>query len=106
MHRFSYINLATPKSRLAVWTLMTLAIYIAPFDWLKHLSLYGHLGWHKAPSIGLTRAYWYVLHGKFALAWHMNPLIFVVLGVGLPLLTIDALKLSRPNPLLYKNHSP
>lgn len=90
------ISLSTPRSRLGVWAILTTAIYIAPFAWLKHLSLYGHLGWRGSPSIGLTRAYWFTLHGQFHNAWQMNSLIFLVLLVGIPLLISDALKLKQP----------
>ncbi|NCS93156.1 MAG: DUF2752 domain-containing protein [Leptospira sp.] len=27
---------------------------------------------------GMTRAFWYILHGEFSEAWKMNPLVFVV----------------------------
>ncbi|HLC91423.1 MAG TPA: DUF2752 domain-containing protein [Candidatus Saccharimonadales bacterium] len=90
----SLISLTTPGSRLIVWAVLTMAIWIAPFNYLRHLSLYEHLGWHSAPSIGLTRAYWYVLHGQFSNAWNMNHLIYVILAVGIPLLVFDVYKLT------------
>lgn len=91
----SLITLATPESRLGVWALLTVAIWAAPFTWLTNLSLYGHLGWHSAPSIGLTRAYWLILHGKLTDGWRMNHIIVAILFIGIPLLAIDGFKLMK-----------
>ena len=55
---------------------------------LPDLSIWHRLGIHS-PSIGLTRAYRFVLHLHFTEAWRMNRLIFVVLAIGLPLLGKD-----------------
>ena len=30
---------------------------------------------------GMTRAFWYILHGEFSEAWKMNPLVFVVFPI-------------------------
>ncbi len=95
--KLSWLTLSTPQSRIGIWALLTIGIWAAPFSWLGQLSLYGRLGLDSAPSIGLTRSYWYVLHGDFTDAWHMNYLIFVVLAIGLPLLALDILKLIKWN---------
>lgn len=87
--------MATPQARLSLWALLTLIIYFARFNWLTNLSLYKFIGWESAPSIGLTRAYWLVLHGKLDAALDMNRLIIVVLIIGIPLLILDAYRLIR-----------
>jgi len=84
------LSLHTPRARLAVFSALTLAIYASRYHWLDHLSLWGALGIKHAPSIGLTRAYWLVLHGHPAAAWHRNPLIYLVLMFGLPMVIYDA----------------
>lgn len=87
--------LQTARGRLVVFTVLSLLIFLVPYHWLDHLSVWGHLGLSKMPSIGLTRAYWRFLHGNPVGAWHRNPLIYVVLIVGVPLLARDALTLAR-----------
>ena len=86
------ITLATARGRLLVVCLLTTTIYFAHYHWLDHLSLFGDLGIH-APSIGLTRAYWLILHGEPTAAWHRNALIYLVLVIGLPLLAKDLARL-------------
>ena len=82
------IGLRTPRGRLIFFALVTLAVFIAPISALSHLSLWQAL--HiPAPSIGLTRAYHYLLHGDVTAAYHRNRLIFLVLMVGLPILLKD-----------------
>jgi hypothetical protein len=88
------VGLQTPRGRLAFFGIASLLIFVAPYSWLAHLSLWQHLGL-PAPSIGLTRAYWQVLHLHFAAAWQRNHLIYVVLALGLPLLAWDAVKVWR-----------
>lgn len=91
----SAVTLATPEARLGVWLTLSLAIYFVPYRWLENLSLLKFLGWESAPSIGLTRAYRLLLHGQLDEAWAMNPLIVVVLVIGVPLLTADFIKVTR-----------
>lgn len=81
-------GLQTPRARLSVFLVLSLLIYLAPYQWLAHLSLWQAL--HiPSPSIGLTRAYHLLLHGDFAGAWERNRLIFVVVAIGVPLLVKD-----------------
>lgn len=56
-------------------------VFIVPYAWLSNLSLWQALGWESAPSIGLTRAYWLLIHGDPIAAWNRNPLIYAVLPV-------------------------
>jgi hypothetical protein len=72
-----------------VWAALTAVIYIVPFSWLANLSMYKAIGFEQAPSIGLTRAYWFLLHGKLHEAVAMNHLIFFVLAIGVPMLLYD-----------------
>jgi hypothetical protein len=94
------VTLQTPRGRLLAFALLSLLIYCARYSWLAHLSLWQDLGWRTAPSIGLTRAYWLLLHGHPVLAWRRNSLIYAVLAVGVPLLGYDCLKLA--SPLLHR----
>lgn len=87
------ISLQTPRGRLLFFIVASAAIFLTPYDVLGHLSIWQHVGFDRAPSIGLTRAYWLVLHLDISSAYSRNPLIFVVLAIGLPLLIKDALSI-------------
>jgi hypothetical protein len=95
------ISLRTARARLLSLSLVSVLVFVLPIRMLAHLSLWGHLGIH-APSIGLTRAYHYLLHGNIALASHQNPLIFVILLIGVPLIIKDMytvlIQLNRGKP--------
>lgn len=91
---FEVVGLQTPRGRLIFFALASLAIFVVPFHLLGQLSIWQRLG-IPAPSIGLTRAYWHLLHLDPGAAWDRNPLIFAVLAVGLPLLAKDAYKLHK-----------
>lgn len=84
------LTLRTARGRLIAFGFLTTLIFMSPYHWLAQLSLWQHIGWHGAPSIGLTRAYWLIIHGHPVAAWHRNPLIYAVLIVGIPLLVRDA----------------
>lgn len=60
---------------------ITCLVFVVPYAWLNNLSLWQALGWESAPSIGLTRAYWLLIHGDPIAAWDRNPLIYAVLSV-------------------------
>jgi hypothetical protein len=64
---------------VAIVTLFVLAV---PYEWLEssRLSLYERLG-IPSPSIGLTRAYWLLVRGRFDDAWDRNPLIYVTVVI-------------------------
>lgn len=94
-HHLELLSLNSPQSRLFWWAFLTFSIFVVPYHWLEDLSLYKTIGWESAPSIGLTRAYWLLIHGNPDAAVAMNSLILVVLVVGLPLLAVDALQLMR-----------
>ena len=89
------VSLQTPRGRLIFFGIVSLLVFIAPYEWLANLSLWQRLGFESAPSIGLTRAYWHVLHLDFYAAWERNKLIYVVLAIGLPLLARDILLVLR-----------
>lgn len=69
-------------------------IFVSPYDWFSHLSLWQRLG-IPSPSIGLTRAYWLLLHLDPVGAWERNKLIYAVLLVGVPLLLKDIFTIFR-----------
>jgi hypothetical protein len=86
------IGLHTPRGRILFFVAVSIAIFLTPYSFLAGLSLWQKIG-IDAPSVGLTRAYWHVLHLDFVQAWVRNPLIFAVIAVGVPLLVRDAHKL-------------
>jgi len=90
-----FLSLSNPQQRLGTWLILSVGIYLAKFEWLQNLSLLKAIGWESAPTVGLTRAYWLVLHGKFEEALAMNSLIVAVLVIGIPLLVWDVAKLAR-----------
>jgi len=88
------IGLQTPRGRLTCFAAITAAIYVMPFSLLKHLSLWQLL--HvNSPSIGLTRAYWLIMHGSPVAAWHTNELIYLVLPVVLAISITDILRIRK-----------
>lgn len=89
------VSLSTPRARLWFWALATTVIFLLPYRFFENLSIWQHLGWENAPSIGLTRAYWLLIHGDISAAWDRNRLIFVVIAVGAPLLIMDMYKIAR-----------
>lgn len=89
------ISLQTPRGRLIFFGIISLLVFVAPYAWLAQLSIWQHVGLSSAPSIGLTRAYWHILHLDFYAAWERNKLMYVVLAVGLPLLLRDVWLLVR-----------
>ncbi len=88
------ISLQSPRGRIMFFVLASASICMVPYSLLSGLSLWQRLG-VDSPSIGLTRAYWQVMHFNFSAAWARNPLIFVVIGIGLPLLLLDARKIYK-----------
>ncbi|MCB9839950.1 DUF2752 domain-containing protein [Candidatus Nomurabacteria bacterium] len=97
MKRFfiELISLSTPRGRLSLWALVTLILYIVPYQLISHLSLWQKIGLENAPSIGLTRAYWLLIRGDFSAAWSRNKLIYLVVMVGGIILIIDLYKLFK-----------
>lgn len=82
------IGLSTSRGRLLFFAGASIIIFLLPVRTLAGFSLWNRMD-IPSPSIGLTRAYHYVLHGDFALAWQQNSLIFVVLIIGLPIIAKD-----------------
>lgn len=89
------IGLQTPTGRLIFFALASAIIFVLPQSLLGELSLWAKIGLENAPSVGLTRAYNHILHGNLAEAWARNPLIYIVLAVGVPMLVSDAVKLIK-----------
>lgn len=91
------IGLQTPVSRLTLISVITLCIYEISYQKLislPALSLYSRL--HiMSPSIGLTRAYWYLIHGQWSEAYNMNRLIYVVAVVIISILAVDSYKIVK-----------
>ncbi len=87
------IGLQSARGRLVFFCAATFIIFLVPYSLLGNLSLWQRLGLDWAPSIGLTRAYWLVLHLDFQAAWQRNPLIYAVMTVGFPLLIKDIITL-------------
>jgi hypothetical protein len=83
------VTLSTPRGRLMFVGIASSIIFVAPFAWVAHLSLWQRLGLDWAPSIGLTRAYWLFIHGHPRAAMAFNWLIIPVLIVGGTLLARD-----------------
>lgn len=88
------IGLQTPRGRLLFFGIVSGLMYVIPYSWLAHLSLWQYIG-VNSPSVGLTRAYWLLLHGSVTEAFVRNPLIFVVIALGLPLLCMDVFLLIK-----------
>lgn len=89
------ISLQTARGRLLFAGTAHLLLVIVPYHWLDNLSLYKHLGIHHSPSIGLTRAYWLILHSHLAESWQRNWMIFPVLAVGWSIVALDCYQLLR-----------
>jgi hypothetical protein len=87
------ISLSTPRGRLLFFIILTFFIFLTPYKYLSGLSLWQRIGWDWAPSIGLTRAYHMLIHGNFMGAWHRNPLIYLIITIGLMILAKDVYKL-------------
>lgn len=83
------ISLRTARGRVLFWLIATFILLWVPFSWLNDLSLWKRLGFDWAPSIGLTRAYWRLIHLDPVAAWEQNKLIFAVLAVWLPIMFQD-----------------
>ncbi len=88
------ISLQTPRGRLFVALTANIIIFSVPYHWLANLSLYKQLG-IDSPTIGLTRAYWLLLHGHLAEAWTRNWLIFPVMAVAWSIVALDVYSLGR-----------
>lgn len=95
------LGLSSSRGRVIFFVLVSTAIFLEPPAWPITFSVWQHLG-IEAPSIGLTRAYRYVLHGEFVQAWQQNKLIFVVIVVGGAVIAKDMLTLLRK----YKKVAP
>lgn len=91
------ITLQSARGRLGFAALAHTIILAVPFGWLSNLSLYKALGLDWMPSIGLTRAYWQLLHGHLTAAWEQNWLIFPVITVGWLIIVLDIYRLAKPN---------
>ena len=86
------LGLQTPRGRIIFFITITIGVFLAPYSWLEHLSIWQYL--HiPSPSIGLTRAYWLLLHLDPVEAWRRNPLIYLIVAIGAPILIRDCLKL-------------
>lgn len=73
------IGMQTPWGRLVLFFGVTFFLYIVSYSTLLSaptVSIYSRL--HvPSPSIGLTRAYWLLIHGDYDGAWNVNKLIYI-----------------------------
>ncbi len=90
------IGLQTPKSRLIVILFLHVALLAISYDFLEasRLSLYDRIG-IPSPSIGLTRAYWFLLHGNLPAAIDKNTLILLAAPVIWTITILDILKIIK-----------
>jgi len=77
------IGLSTARGRVTFVFAASVMVYFVPFRWLAGLSLWQRLGLDWMPSIGLTRAYWLLLHGRVDEARALNGLIVPVVAIAL-----------------------
>ena len=94
-----FLTLQKPEFRLGFFGLVTMVLLVTPYQFLEqhHLSLYERL--HiPSPSIGLTRAYWKLIHGDFSGAWQRNKLIYAVVCIVLGIVVKDILELISKRP--------
>ena len=84
------VTLSSARGRAHAFLSITGAVYLSPYSWLAHLSIWGAMGWKDAPSIGLTRAYWLLLHGQPVAAYARNGLIYPVLLIWIAIFLNDA----------------
>ena len=101
---FDIVGLRTPAGRLLFFAIASVFIFAVPQRWLGELSIWSRIGFENAPSVGLTRAYQHVLHLNLSAAWERNPLIFLVIAVGVPLLVTDAFNLLKKQNKLFFLH--
>lgn len=93
------VCLRTAKARFIVFASISCLLYMLPYSLIERakLSLYERM--HiPAPSIGLTRAYWKLIHGDLAGAWHRNKLIYVVVGIIIGIMVADLVTLLKKKP--------
>jgi len=83
------IGLSTARGRVIFVFTASVVVYFVPFRWLGGLSLWQRLGLDWVPSIGLTRAYWLLLHGRLDEALELNWLILLVVVLAGMLLAKD-----------------
>ncbi|HTE57313.1 MAG TPA: DUF2752 domain-containing protein [Verrucomicrobiae bacterium] len=99
------VTLGTPQGRVLAWLAATTIVFIVPFSWLSNLSLWQRLGFDWAPSIGLTRAYWLLIHGHPAAALDRNFLIVPVCVVGLVVIAGDIYRIKQSTILGKKSYT-
>ncbi|MDQ3159382.1 MAG: DUF2752 domain-containing protein [bacterium] len=89
------IGFQTPKARLAAFGLIvSYLVFTTKFNinLLPSLSVYGRLGMNS-PSIGLTRAFKFLLKGDLQAAWSMNWIIFIFIPIFVTIIIIDVHRL-------------
>lgn len=91
-----WISLDNPKSRLVCLGGGLGLLLLWPtqqLNWLPIRSVWESIFGIKPYSSGLTRSLSLIMHGQFELAWQMNPLGYVVIGIIGAILVKDSLKL-------------
>ena len=99
LQKFLYvISLSKPLSRIIVFSLGLIILFILPTDKLHYLpirSVYESLFNFKPYSSGITRAVSRLLHGDIIGAWEFNPLVYLIMPITLFILIRDILYLIR-----------
>jgi hypothetical protein len=88
------VGLQTARGRVLFFGFASFWIFLLPISVLKNFSIWQKLG-IDSPSIGLTRAYHYVLHGDLVKAWEQNGLIFIILLIGVPIIIKDVYNVTK-----------
>lgn len=86
------VGLSSARGRIIFFLIVSIGIFVWPPEGPFTFSVWQHLG-VESPSIGLTRAYRYILHGEFVQAWQQNKIIFIVVVVGSVVLAKDVIAL-------------
>lgn len=74
----------------------SIVLFFVPYNFLEKAKLSLYERFHiPSPSIGLTRAYWKLIHGDIYGAWQRNKLIFVVLSLLIAILVYDLLQFCK-----------
>ena len=84
------LSLSTARARLMVFSGISMLVFVTPYSFLDHAKLSLYERFHiPSPSIGLTRAYWKLLHGDPSGAWNRNKLIYLVICIIVGILLRD-----------------
>ena len=81
--------------KLAILLLSPITLYLIPLEGIyngESLCLFKRCLGIECIGCGITRAFFSVLYGKFALAWEYNPLIAIVFPLSVWIWTKETIK--------------